>query len=196
MCCSCNCLASGGSPTDDHGNPANITSTELTAAANASGISLEQVAQNIATSIATLAAPEEPAEPELVEKRLNVPPNPKRFVLGCAYPAARGDGHKEWASAETLEATAWNYAKQHRLVGFYHADGTVTHGDLVESYIHRGEPWVTKALDGTAQTIFPGDWMIGVQFDDVGFEQIVSEAVDGFSIDGVARRRSAPVPKR
>lgn len=43
MCLSCGC----GSPNDDHGDPRNITMTELQEAAEAAGISVDEAAANI-----------------------------------------------------------------------------------------------------------------------------------------------------
>jgi hypothetical protein len=39
------------------------------------------------------------------------------------------------------------------------------------------------------------DWTMGVELDDIGFEHVVSESVDGFSMDGVAKRRIRRLPK-
>lgn len=43
MCASCGC----GKPNDDHGNPANITLTDIERAATAAGITPTQAAQNM-----------------------------------------------------------------------------------------------------------------------------------------------------
>ena len=191
MCLSCGCvLASGGSPTDDHGDDDNFTVTELTAAASASGITLEQAAQNIVASLATPTIPDLDSE-ELVEKRLSVPQNPQRFVLGVAYPSDQLDGHKEWMSAEEVEQTAWDYCRKHRRIGFFHADGTEGHMDLVESYIYRGPDWVTTDIDGNEQVIKAGYWVMGGIADEPGFEAIVAERADGWSMDGFKKRRVA-----
>lgn len=189
MCISCGCVLSGGSPTDDHDDEHNLTIGDLVAAANAAGVTLDQVAANIAASLA--AAPPEP-----VVKRLAVPDSPKRFVLGVAYPADAVDGHGEFMASAELEQTAWDFCRKHRQIGFYHADGTTSHGEVVESYIHRGDPWVTTAIDGSEQVIKSGDWVLGALFDEIGFHQVVSEAADGWSIDGVMKRRLSPVPRR
>lgn len=46
MCVSCGC----GQPEDDHGDPRNITQSELDEAARAANISSEEAAQNIMDS--------------------------------------------------------------------------------------------------------------------------------------------------
>jgi hypothetical protein len=141
-----------------------------------------------------LEAPDPDSE-EPVVKRLNVPQDPKRFVWGVAYPADRVDGHGEFMSATELEQVAWDYCKKSRQVGFYHADGTTSHGEVVESSIWRGPDWTTKDIDGNEQVIKSGDWVLGVQFDEPGFEQVVSERANGWSIDGLMKRRLAPIPR-
>lgn len=137
-------------------------------------------------------------EPDVVvvEKRLAVPENPQRFILGCAYPADAVDGHNEFVSKAELEQIAWEFLRDHRTIGFYHADNTLTHASVVESYCHRGAPWVTKALDGSEQVIREGDWMLGVLMDEIGFEQVVREAADGWSIQGALPRRLSKAPAR
>ncbi len=140
-------------------------------------------------------APVEVTDEESVEKRLSVPPDPQRFVLGVAYPASRKDGHSEWASPESVEKAAWDFAREGRRVGFFHAGSdTEGHIDVCESYIYRGPDWVIKDISGNEQTIRAGDWMLGGIADEPAFDTIISEAADGWSIDGRARRRFSPLP--
>lgn len=47
MCASCGC----GKPSEQHGDPANITSDQIDAAAIAADISREQAAENILSSV-------------------------------------------------------------------------------------------------------------------------------------------------
>ena len=192
MCLTCSCLSSGGSPTDDHGNDDNLTLSDLTEAATAQGITLDQAAANIVASVASLAEP----EPAVVVKRLAVPENPARYILGCAYQCDSVDGHNEFVAKAELEQIAWDFLANHRQIGFHHADGLVTHGTVVESYTHKGDPWVTKALDGSTVTVREGDWMVGAIFDEIGFEHIVRESADGWSIQGALPRRLSPAPRR
>lgn len=202
MCLSCGCVLSGGSPTDDHDDEANITLGNLTAAANAQGQSLNQTAQNICGSLLKVEASREVAitgdggEVDAVIKALEVAGAPKRFVLGVAYPAAKVDGHGEFMTADQIERTAWDYARNHRRIGFFHADGTEGHADLVESYIYRGPDWVTSDIDGKEQVIKAGDWVMGAILDEPGFDLVRRRKADGWSVDGEARRRKRPAPTR
>jgi len=193
VCLSCSCISEGGSPTDDHGDPRNITVGDLNQAAEAAGVTAEVVAQEI---VASLAASEAPEPEDVVVKRLAVPDNPQRFVLGVAYPADCVDGHDEFMSAADVEQTAWDFLTDHRRLGFFHADGTEGHADVCESYIYRGPDWVTQDIDGNEQVIKSGYWMLGARTDPAGFEVIVSEAADGWSMDGLAARRTVRAPVR
>ena len=196
MCLSCGCVATGGSPTDDHGDDDNLVLGDLTDAANAQGITLAQAAQNIVDSLAATQAPE-PVE-DAVMKALAVPgAYPNRFVLGVAYPAARVDGHREWASADSLEQAAWSFARKHRRIGFFHAEGPgiETHADLVESYVWRGPDWETTDISGATQVVKTGDWMLGAILDEPGFGLVLNKKADGWSLDGGARRRRSAPPK-
>lgn len=47
MCASCGC----GKPSEQHGDSANITSEQIDAAASAAGISREQAAENMLSSV-------------------------------------------------------------------------------------------------------------------------------------------------
>jgi len=198
VCLSCGCVATGGSPTDDHGDDDNLVLGDLTDAANAQGITLAQAAQNIVDSLAATQAPE-PAvdiEPDAVLKALDVDGAPKRFVLGVAYPANKVDGHGEFMTADELERVAWDYARNHRRVGFFHADGTENHVEICESYLYRGPDWETTDIDGQTQVIKAGDWMLGGICDVPGFELVKTRKADGWSIDGIARRRRTKAPRR
>jgi hypothetical protein len=194
LCVSCGCALAGGSPTDDHDNDANLTLGDVQAAADAQGLTPEQVAQNIVASLAALTSPVE-NEPEAVEKRLAAPDNPKRFVLGVAYYPDRADGHKEWMSKENLERVAWDYVRKHRRVGWFHA-GVEGHAEIVESYIWPdGAPdWVTKDIDGNEQVIKSGYWVLGGLLDEPGFEMVLRQKADGWSMDGGAKRRIRLAP--
>lgn len=118
----------------------------------------------------------------------------RRFVLGIAYPALRKDGHGEWMTPETVEATAWEFLRSGRQIGVFHADGTVGHADVVESYIHRGAPETYDLGDGASVTVNPGDWVLGAIFDAQLWSLLKAGQLDGWSIDGTGRRRKAPLP--
>jgi hypothetical protein len=207
VCLSCGCVLSGGSATDDHDDDANITLGNLTAAANTQGLSINQTAQNMCDSLVAIEGAQEVeisgdgGEIDAVIKALEAPGAPKRFVLGVAYKANAIDGHGEFMTADELERTAWDYARNHRRVGFFHADGTEGHADVVESFIWRGPDWATTDIDGQEQVIKSGDWVLGAILDEPGFELVRTRKADGWSIGGageesVARRRLARVPKR
>ena len=190
MCLSCGC----NSPADDHGDSRNITLLILRCAAEAAGISAAAAAANIAAGFPAESEPEPEPEAEQVMKALAVSPNPQRFVLGVAYPANRVDGHGEFMRPEELEKAAWDYARNHRRIGFYHADGTEGHADVVESYIWRGPDWVTTDIDGREQVIKAGDWVLGAILDEPGFHLVTTRKADGWSVDGVARRHRTTRP--
>jgi hypothetical protein len=124
-----------------------------------------------------------------VTKSGRVIPNAKRFALGVVYPANRVDGHKDFMGPDEVERVAWDYARNHRQIGMFHADGTLGHADVVESYIHRGPDWVTAAMDGTEVVIKAGDWVMGALFDPPAWQLVVSDAVNGWSVDGRMKRR-------
>lgn len=116
----------------------------------------------------------------------------QRYVLGVAYPASRLDGHGEFMGPAELEQTAWGYLRKGRQVGLVHAEGLTGHGTVVESYIYRGPDWSVLDAAGGQQVVKAGDWLLGVQFDEKAWPLIKSRRLDGWSIDGVARRRSVP----
>lgn len=118
----------------------------------------------------------------------------QRFAWGVAYPANRVDGHGEYMTPETVEAAAWSFLRDGgRQIGFQHADGTLGHGQVVESAIWRADPWTTTGIDGEPQTINPGDWVLGVVFDDPGWREIKAGKARGWSIDGLGKRK--PIPR-
>lgn len=116
----------------------------------------------------------------------------QRFAFGVAYPAKRLDGHDEFMSAKSVEAAAWSFVTKGMEVGFHHADGTLGHGQVVESAIHRGPAYIAKAADGTEHTVGTGDWVLGVVFDRETWPLIKSGRVNGWSIQGFGKRRSVP----
>jgi hypothetical protein len=190
LCLSCGCVLSDGDPADDHGDARALTLADIIGAADATGMTMARVAENIVASLALLP------QPEPVVKRLAVPENPQRYILGCAYQCDSVDGHNEFVAKAELEQIAWDYLANHRQIGFHHADGTVTHGTVVESFLHKGDPWVVKAIDGVTYTVREGDWMVGALFDEIGFEHIVRESADGWSVQGALPRRLSPPPPR
>ena len=121
----------------------------------------------------------------------------KRYTLGLAYPAMRpdvgtaSDGFRDFMAPDALEESAWNYLRAGKSVGLQHADGTAGHGTVVESYILRNGPWVTKDGQGNTVTIPDGSWMVGVQWDPPTWAAIKAGRLNGFSPQGWATRRKA-----
>jgi hypothetical protein len=123
----------------------------------------------------------------------------QRYTLGLAYPADRIDAHTEYMTAPELEAAAWEYVAKHRDVGLYHAEGTLGHGVVVESYIYRGPDWtLPNAVDGREVVIKAGDWLMGVQWDVPAWSLIekglagIPGGIDGLSMQGRAIRVPTP----
>jgi hypothetical protein len=119
----------------------------------------------------------------------------QRYVLGLAYQAGRdpniqrgADGARDYFTAEELEKACWSFLPGGAEVGLFHADDTVGHFTVTESYIYRGPDWD----QGNGSVIRKGDWLIGGICDDVAWDLVKSGRVTGFSPQGRARRRPAP----
>lgn len=118
----------------------------------------------------------------------------KRFVLGLAYQAGRdpriakgADGGRDFFTPEELEKACWSFLPGGAQVGLYHADGTLGHMTVTESYIYRGPDWD----QGNGVIIKAGDWLIGGICDDIAWNLVKSGKVNGFSPQGMARRLAA-----
>lgn len=125
-----------------------------------------------------------------------------RFTLGVAYPAMKADiatamdGHRDFASAETVRKAAWSYLADHRAIGLCavspHVDPDVQAGTVTESYIWPSEdPWVAKGVDGGPDRVLAeyGDWLLGIVWTPPAFQAIKAGLVDGFSFVGQTQRR-------
>lgn len=108
----------------------------------------------------------------------------QRYTLGIAYPANELDVHGEYTTPQQLEQTAWEYMAKGGGIGLQHTAGTLGHGVPVESYIYRGPDWTIGD-----QTVHAGDWLLGVVWDAVAWDLIKKGILNGYSIDGVARRQ-------
>jgi hypothetical protein len=122
--------------------------------------------------------------------------DPQRYLLGIAYQAGRdpriakgADGSRDYFTAEELEKAAWAFLKANPSVGLFHADGTEGHAEVVESYIHRGQPWIVDDTPGREVIVRKGDWLIGVILDDSAWAMYEKGQITGFSPQGSARRR-------
>lgn len=112
----------------------------------------------------------------------------ERYVLGVAYPANRLDGHGEYMDADTVQKAAWGFLAKGQQIGLHHADGTIGHAQVVESYIYRGPDWTQTAVDGSTQVVKSGDWLVGAIFDQPTWDLIKSGQFNGWSIQGLAAR--------
>jgi hypothetical protein len=206
MCWSCGC----GLPDNNHGDSRNITSVILWSAGDAVGITVPQVVANI-KAILKGSAPYENASPfswmgKEVEGEaiVNVikATEERRYTLGVAYPANRPDvsvakdGYRDFVSEEVLEQTAWNWMKEHRAVSLFHADDTMGHAQVVESYIYRGPDWhQLSPVDNKEYVVKAGDWMLGTIWDSHGWSLVKSGLVNGWSPEGGAKRGNASADK-
>jgi hypothetical protein len=119
----------------------------------------------------------------------------KQFVLGLAYQAGRdpriskgADGGRDFFTPDELEKACWSFLPGGAQVGLFHAEGTLGHMQVTESYIYRGPDWD----QGNGVIIKSGDWLLGGICDDIAWNLVKSGKVTGFSPQGVARRLAAP----
>ena len=183
MCCSCGCVLAGtGAPDDDHGDPRQITLSDLVAAADANGVSPAEIAAMVGASLqATAAAPGiAKSEPE------------QKFLLGLAYQAGRQpeirkgvDGGRDYFEPADLERASWSFMLNGHQHGLFHLDGTEGVAKTVESGIYRNSiPWVA----GPDLIVRQGDWTVGVLADDKAWQAYKDGRVGGLSPQGTARR--------
>jgi hypothetical protein len=182
-------------PDDDHGDPRQIVLSDLAAAANANGTSPEMVAATVSASLLAATAP----EVVLVDSDgiAKAGSEPQRYVLGVAYQPgqdpriAKGlDGGRDFFTEEELEKAAWSFLRNGPRVGMFHVDGTDQNGGaatVVESYVWRGPDW--DLGDGIVVT--KGTWLIGAILDERAWDLKQAGKLNGFSPQGVARRRHA-----
>lgn len=199
MCVSCSCLR----PDDTHGDERAIVLADLQAAADQCGCSVADVAANITKTLAVCGCatgPDAPAEKTAAVVVLKAAAE-RRFTLGVAYPANKpdvvvaADGHRDFASPDALEKTAWEWMSKHRDVNLFHRADTSGHATVVESYIYRGPDWrITSPVDGQAYVVKAGDWLLGTIWDEPGWELVKRGLVNGWSPEGGARRRN-PAPE-
>lgn len=121
----------------------------------------------------------------------------QRYVLALAYQAGMddrivkgADGSRDYFTPAELEKAAWSFLNGSPEIGLYHVDGTAGHARVVESYVWRGNDWPVIAPDGSEQVVKAGDWLLGLQLDDVAWQLYKSGRVSGVSIQGSARRRA------
>lgn len=119
-----------------------------------------------------------------------------RVLLTVAYPANKADtvqaldGYRDFASARVVEKAAWSFMRKGAKLGMWHQDGNDHCATTVESYIYRGPDWVTKAADGSEQTITAGDWLLAVECTPATWDLYKSGKLGGVSPQGTAKRRT------
>ena len=139
----------------------------------------------------------------------------QRFVLGIAYQAgpdpriAKGvDGGRDFFTPVELEKAAWSFMLGGQQHGLFHVDGTEGAARPVESFIYRNPvPWIVsgdsavrKAVAGLAaeaeacagpgdMVVHEGDWCLGAILDDRAWQLHKAGRINGWSPQGVARRR-------
>lgn len=196
MCLSCGC----GFADSDHGDERNITLSDLRDAADAADVTVPQAIANMVHGVAhwrgrRKQAPVEKAEEGIAGFQVVKSSDERRFTLGVAYPANRPDvgkaqdGFRDFVGPQALQDAAWSYLRKGGGVGVQHRDGTEGRGVVVESYLWPGDTWHMKAADGSDQTIEPGDWLLGVVWDEPTWAAIKSGELNGLSPQGRARRR-------
>lgn len=124
----------------------------------------------------------------------------RRYTLNVIYPADKADvskaldGHRDFASKAVVEDAAWNYMRNYREVGTFHAAITGTGepsgaAEVVESYIYRGPDWAIKGADGLEMVVKSGDWLGGFIWTPEAWQAIKEGKIGGISVEGGARRR-------
>lgn len=120
----------------------------------------------------------------------------QRYVLGVAYQAGpdpriqKGvDGGRDYFTAAELEKAAWRFMLEARKSGLFHVDGTEGAAEFVESYIYRGPDWDL----GDGIVVKSGDWLVGAILSEDSWELYKAGKLNGWSPQGVARRRPAQV---
>jgi hypothetical protein len=182
-------------PPNSHNDPRHITLADLSAAADAAGITLDQAVQNIVATVASLCAPE--PVPEMVPLEVaKADGTEQRYVLGVAYQPgpdpliAKGvDGGRDMFTEVELEKAAWSLLRNGPRSGLFHIDGTDAGGgaaQVVESYIYRNEqPWDL----GDGIVVRKGTWLVGAILTPKAWDLYKAGRIGGFSPQGVARRR-------
>jgi len=116
--------------------------------------------------------------------------NEQRYVLGLAHQAGPdprinegADGGRDYFSPDELEKAAWGFLRKGPAVGLSHVDGTEGAAEVVESYIYRGPDWPIGDV-----VVKSGDWLLGAVLDPVAWDLFKAGHIDGWSIQGTARR--------
>lgn len=185
MCMSCGCVLDGtGQPDDDHGDPSQITLSDLMAAAETNGVPPMDIVAMLGATLAAITPDDDDVAKAAPEQQ---------FVLGVAYQAGpdprikRGlDGGRDYFTPAQLEKAAWSFMLGGQQNGLFHVDGTTGAATTVENFINRHPvPWIV-APD---LVVRKGDWCQGLILDDKAWDLHKQGKVNGLSPQGVARRR-------
>lgn len=191
MCLSCGCQEAPNS----HPDVRHITLADLSAAADAAGITLDQAVQNIVATAASLCTPD-PVQNIVALDVAKADGTEQRYVLGVAYQPgpdpliAKGvDGGRDMFTEVELEKAAWSLLRNGPRSGMFHIDGTDANGgaaQIVESYIYRNEqPWDL----GDGIVVRKGTWLVGAILTPRAWDLHKAGKIGGLSPQGVAKRR-------
>jgi hypothetical protein len=187
ICCSCGC----SEPVNSHNDERSITLADISAAADAAGITLDQAVQNIVATVVGLCDPAPAPAVELLDVA-KAGDEPQRFCLGVAYQPGRDpriakgvDGGRDFFTEAELEKAAWSFLRNGPQVNTLHMPGTEGCATVVESSIHRGPDW--DLGDGIVVT--KGTWLVGAILDPPVWQAALDGRFNGWSPEGTARRR-------
>jgi hypothetical protein len=141
----------------------------------------------------------------------------QQFCYGIAYQAGRDpriakgqDGGRDFFTEAELEKAAWSFMLKGQQHGLFHLEGTEGAARPVESGIYRNPvPWLVsddmqiqkalaeigaevERLAGPDDIVMrKGDWGLGALLDDSAWQLRKDGKVNGWSPQGIARRRRA-----
>ena len=125
---------------------------------------------------------------------------PQRVILALAYKCGPdpdikkgADGHRDFFTAAELEKAAASFLKDGaRQMGIQHADGTLGHAVVMESFCWPSD--FPPVIDGVVmQNVAKGDWLIKAQLDKVSWRMVENGQLTGLSIQGNGKRVRANV---
>lgn len=111
-----------------------------------------------------------------------------RYTLGVVYEPDVPDTYGHHATADVIEAAAWEFLANGPMAGYGHIEDEAGQavGLIVESYIYRGPAWTIPAADGQMVTIQAGTWLLGTIWTPAYWAKIESGEATGLSLDGRA----------
>lgn len=119
----------------------------------------------------------------------------ERYTLGPVYMPGQLDAHGEWATAEDLQKSTWDFVKNSgddRLVYLQHSDRPAGEWVEIMAWPHPVTAAMTKAVDGVQKSTpveFPaGTVYMGVVWEPWAYDMVKSGKITGFSMGGYAQR--------